>query len=90
LLSFHTAGKPAKETDMDIADILIHVHPELSADQRMKIEDEIGTQKGVLSVHFSAKHVHELTVAYDPQAITSQRILELVRAWDKAATMVGL
>ena len=75
---------------MDIVDILIHIHPELSAELRTKMEDEVGTQKGVLSVHFSAKHLHELTVAYDPQAITSQHILELVRAWDKAATMVGL
>lgn len=75
---------------MDIVDILIHVHPELSAEQRAKIENEVGVQKGVMSVHFSAGHPHELIVAYDPQAITSKRILELVRVWDKAATMVGL
>jgi hypothetical protein len=90
LLLQPTAGKPAKETDMDIVDILIHVHPELSVEQRAKIEHEVGMNKGVMSVHFSAVHPHELTVAYDPQAIASKRILELVRVSDEAATMVGL
>jgi allophanate hydrolase subunit 1 len=75
---------------MDIADILIHVHPELSASQREKIETEVGALTGVVSVHFSSGHPHELTVAYDPARITSQRILELVRQWDKAASLVGL
>jgi len=75
---------------MDIVDILIHVHPELSVEQRAKIEHEIGVHKGVMSVHFSTGHPHQLTVAYDPQAIASKRILELVRVSDKAATMVGL
>ncbi len=75
---------------MDIVDILIHVHPELPATPRSKIEDEIGNCAGVVSAHFSPGHPHEFTVAYDPQAITSQRILELVRRWDGAATMAGL
>jgi hypothetical protein len=75
---------------MDIADVLIHVHPELSAPQRAKIEDELGGRNGVISLHFSPGHPHVLKVAYDPQAITSREILDLVRRWDEAATMVGL
>lgn len=75
---------------MNIADIMIHVHPDLSAEQRAKIEDAVGACKGVVSVHFSPQHAHEMTVAYDPEAINSQTILELVRQWDAAATMAGL
>lgn len=75
---------------MDIADILIHVHPELSAVQRAKIEDELGERDGVVSVHFSPGHPHLLTVAYDPRTVTARQILDLVRRWDEAATMVGL
>jgi hypothetical protein len=75
---------------MNIADILIHVHPELSAQQREKMEAGIGARDGMVSVHFSSGHLHELIVAYDPEAVSSQQILELVRRWDQAATMVGL
>lgn len=80
----------AKEKTMNIADILIHVHPELSAEQRAKIEGELGGRDGVVSVHFSPGHPHLLTVAYDPQTITSRQILDAVRRWDEAATMAGL
>jgi hypothetical protein len=75
---------------MNIADILIHVHPELPAQQRDEMEAAVRARDGIVSVHFSAGHPHELIAAYNPQAITSRQILELVRQWDKAATMVGL
>lgn len=75
---------------MNIADILIHVHPELSAQQRDEMEAGIRARDGIVSVHYSSGHLHELIVAYNPEAITSRQILELVRQWDKAATMVGL
>lgn len=75
---------------MDIADILIHVHPDLSVEQRTKIEDSIGTHDGVVSIHFSTEHPHELIAAYDPTTITSDSILHQVRQWDKEAMMAGL
>ena len=75
---------------MNIADILIHVHPALSSEQRATIEDNVGACEGVLSVHFSPKHLHELTVAYNPAAINSATLLEQIRQWDKEAMMVGL
>jgi cell division protein FtsX len=75
---------------MDIADIMIHLHPDLSVEQRANIEEEVAACEGVVSVHFSPQHAHEMTVAYDPETIDSQTILAQVRQWDAAATMVGL
>ncbi len=75
---------------MDIADILIHVQPTLNAEQRAKIEEALGASKGVVSAHFSPAHSHELTVAYDPADAHAGQLLQIVRAWDQAATMVGL
>lgn len=75
---------------MDIADFVIHVHPELSAERRSKIEDELGACGGVVSVHFGRGHPHELVVAYDPQTINARQILDAVRKYDEAATMIGL
>ena len=75
---------------MNIADILIHVHPELSDEQRTKIENVVSNQNGVISVHFSPEHHHELVVAYNPESSTSSVILGVVRQWDKDAVMAGL
>jgi hypothetical protein len=75
---------------MDIADILFHVHPDLSEPQRVQVENGLREYDGVISVHFSPEHSHELTVAYDPRKIGSKQLLERVRTWDPAATMVGL
>ncbi len=75
---------------MDIADILIHVHPDLLAEQRAKVEEAVAACGGVVSVHFSPGHAHELMVAYDPEAINSTTILKQVRQADAVATMVGL
>ena len=75
---------------MDIVDILIHIHPDLLAEQRAKIEEALGSSNGVVSAHFSSEHAHELTADYDPEVINSSTILEQVRQWDEAATMAGL
>lgn len=75
---------------MDIVDILIHVHPDLTKEQRATIEETVSSNGGVVSVHFSTDHTHELTVAYDPQMASSDAVLEQVRQWDKDAVMAGL
>ncbi len=75
---------------MDIADILIHVHPTLAAEQRAKIEEALGASNVVVSAHFSPAHPHMLTVAYDPAAAHAAQLLQTVREWDASATMVGL
>ena len=75
---------------MDIADILIHVHPTLTAEQRAKIEDALIASKGVVAATFSPTHSHMLTVAYDPEAAHAAQLLQIVHEWDKAAVMAGL
>ncbi len=75
---------------MDIVDILIHIHPDLQPETRFRVEEALRSREGVVSVHFSPGHVHELTVAYDPDVINSETILGQIRQWDAAATMVGL
>lgn len=75
---------------MDITDIMIHVHPALSAEQRAKVEAALSGSKGVVSAHFSPTHSHMLTVAYDPEVAHAGQLLQTVREWDAAATMAGL
>ncbi|MBD3609154.1 MAG: hypothetical protein HUJ30_01240 [Gammaproteobacteria bacterium] len=75
---------------MNITDIMIHVHPELSAEQREHIEQEISSLDGIVSVHFSPQHHQELNIAYNPEAVNSTTILSMVRQWDQDAVMAGL
>lgn len=76
---------------MKTVDILIHVHPELSTEARTKVEQEASTCNGVISAHFDHhKHPHALIVLYNPDAIQSEQILDVVKRRDPAATMVGL
>lgn len=76
---------------MKIVDVLIYVHPELSPEDRAKVEQGVAGCDGVISVNFDKhKHPHALTVEYNPDAVQSKQILEVVRRHDPAATMVGL
>lgn len=76
---------------MDTTDILIHVHPDLSADARAKLEQAVMASNGVIAANFDHhKHPHALTVLYNPDATQSRAILEVVQKIDPAATMVGL
>lgn len=76
---------------MDTPDIMIYVHPELSAEGRAKVENDVMACAGVIAADFDHhKHPHALTVVYNPDATSSKQILATVRKYDPAASMVGL
>jgi hypothetical protein len=68
-------------------DILINVHPDLSADDRVKLEKCVLAEAGVMAASFG-KHPHALLVVFDPDAISRHAILQVARKCDPAATMV--
>lgn len=79
------------ETTINTPDILIYVHPELPADDRIKIENDVMGHGGVISAHFDQhNHPHALTVLYNLDAISDKEILSSVRKYDPLASMVGL
>lgn len=76
---------------MNRPDILIHVHPELSAGDRAIVEHEVMGCPGVIAADFDHHdHPHALVVVYNPDAISGKQILASVRKFDPAASMVGL
>lgn len=76
---------------MEMIDILIHVHPDLPPETRAKVEEDIGGRDGVVSAHFIHKeHSHAMEVAFDLDTIHASQILEAVKHYDPAATMIGL
>ena len=75
---------------MNVVDIMIHLHPELSDEQRSHIEDTVSANNGVMHVKFNEKLPHELNVSYDPDAISVGTLRKQVRDWDKDARLIGL
>ena len=77
-------------TDIKIADIVVHLHPESSGDNCEKIERDLRAHKGVVSVHFTEEeHPHAMVVAYNPEATSSEELLAEIRKCDKDAVMAG-
>ena len=76
--------------DINIADITVHLHPESSCDDRDKVEEELRAQDGVISVHFNdEEHPHIMIVAYNPEAVSSDVLLESIKKCDAKAVKVG-
>jgi 2-methylcitrate dehydratase PrpD len=76
---------------MNMADMLIHVHPELDALARTNLERRLMECMGVDCAEFNHHpHPHALIVKYDPDTVEGMEILGMVRNVDPAATRVGL
>lgn len=76
---------------MNTVDVLIYVHPELSAEARKKVVTEVMAFAGVVSAKFDKhKHPHAITIQYRSNEIQSKQILDLVRQHDPSASLVGL
>jgi len=77
--------------DINIADILVHLHPESSCDDRSQMEKELRNHDGVVSVRFNAQeHPYSVVVAYNADSITSGDVLADIRKCDSTAVMIGI
>jgi hypothetical protein len=80
-----------KEAIMNTADMLIHVHPDLDAQSRKDLENRLSGHIGVDCAEFEHReHPHSILVKYDPDAVKSMELLQMVRKIDPVATIVGL
>jgi len=88
----HNSSKEAiMNTDISIADIVVHLHPDTTTGCKGQIDKGLRAQEGVVSVHFNERdHPHALVVAYNPRAVDSQTLLGEIRKCDKDAVMAGI
>lgn len=75
---------------MSIVDFMIHLQQELPWTERSQLESEIGDMDGVMSAHFSPRHPHMMEVAYNPDVVSSNVVLERVSQRGIVAQKVGL
>jgi hypothetical protein len=77
-------------TDISIADIVVHLHPDTTAECKGRIDEGLRAHDGVVSVHFKEEdHPHSMVVAYNPEATSSDELLAEIRKCDKDAVMAG-
>jgi len=78
-------------TDISIADFVVHLHPDTTTECKGRIDEGLRAQEGVVSVHFNEEErPHALVVAYNPEAVDSQTLLGEIRKCDKDAVMAGI
>jgi cell division protein FtsX len=77
-------------SDINLADVTIHIDKATSAEMRDKIESALRKLNGVVSVRMPSDEPHLLLVEYNPQATTSTHMLTTVRELAGHAEMIGL
>ena len=77
-------------SDINLADITLHIDEDLSAEQRGTIEESLRALDGVVSVHNSDKAPHLTVIEYNPSVMDSQRILRRVTDQGVHAQLAGL
>ena len=77
-------------SDIQLADITIHIDRDTDAATRTKIDTALRKLNGVVSVHMPEDEPHLLVVGYNPEVTTSTHMLTTVRELAGHAEMIGL
>jgi hypothetical protein len=77
-------------SDIQLADITIHIDKDTSAETRGEIENALRRIHGVVSVHMPENEPHLVVVQYDADATKSTHLLTAVKEIAGHAEMIGL
>jgi hypothetical protein len=75
---------------MNMCDLVVHLNETLDQDQKQRLEAKFTERQGVVSAHFSHKHPHMMTVAYDCDSLRSEDIVRVVENQGWHAQAVGM
>ena len=76
--------------DKYFADMYVHLHQDSLCDDKGKLEKELCESIGVFSVHFDEdEHRNAMIVAYNPEAVSSDELLEIIRKCCEGAVSVA-
>jgi cell division protein FtsX len=76
--------------NIELADITVHIDQTLAKEQRSEIEEKLRGIEGVVSVHNPDDRPHLTIVEYNPDATTSEDILNTVASQGVNAELIGL
>ncbi|VAW76920.1 hypothetical protein MNBD_GAMMA13-635 [hydrothermal vent metagenome] len=69
--------------------LVLHIDETLEASQREDIEQVINAEKGIGSARFTERRPHLMVVEYDPELISSTRVLASIHHQSVCAQLVG-
>ncbi len=75
---------------MNLVDLIIHVNESLDPAARESLELDLRKQNGVIAPRFNRQTSHLLLIAYNPQEVASQTLLNRVAAHGYTAQLVGI
>ena len=77
-------------SNVNIADVTLHIDNNLDETIRGAVENELRSLKGVISVHMPADKPHLVEVAYNPDDVNAEHILHSIRELAGHVQMIGL
>ena len=77
-------------TDINIADVTLHIDKDLDASIREAVENELRSLNGVVSVTMPADKTHLVEVTYNPSAVKAEHIEHSIRELAGHVEMIGL
>jgi len=75
---------------MQMADVMVHIDETVDPERRAKIADTVRAHKGVMAVAHHDEKPHLMIIEYDPDAVTSQQLLQVVLGQGVHAELIGL
>jgi len=75
---------------VDMADVMVHIDETIDHERRTKIADTVRAHKGVMAVAHHDEKPHVMIIEYNPNAVTSKELLQVVRNEGVRAELVGL
>lgn len=72
-------GNTQVKQEIVFADLYVHLHADRLMQAAARVEARLKQTGGVLGVHFGDECRHSLYVAYDPQTISAENLMALIR-----------
>ena len=76
--------------NISLADVTIHVDESMDKAARAKLEKDLRSQDGVISVRTSEQTPHLVVVTYDPDHASSKGLLKVVVGEQLHGELIGL
>ncbi len=74
---------------MEMTDVTVHIDETIDHERRIKVADILRAHKGVMAVAHHDEKPHLMIVEYNPDAVTSQELLEVVLGQGVHAELIG-
>ena len=75
---------------MEMVDVTVHLDETMDHKRRTKIADTVRAHKGVMAVAHHDEKPHLMIIEYNPDAVTSKELLQVVLDQGVHAELIGL